>query len=407
MRRNFATFILWPIYFLCFFGIQYLSDWWLLRVSGIRGGNFTDLSAVLRWSDCYPKVGSAVYDVADGKCSGYFYGSALLRAFNLLGINAAQTKFWGIVGGVIFCISLGFLAAFLVSRKAVNPIVVGLTLSSPPLWLLIERGNIDVLIFLLVLISSFLLFRGFDLIAIAIITITALFKFYTLPILLILALTSRTKKSRVIALVAFLVVVPFIAIDLFKFQSGFPSTWFLSFGVPSIGFWINLIGENLGLSWLHIGAPAGHVFGLVVYAASIAILKIFTDRSSKNLLVLDYQKTDKKGIDTLLLILGSVFVICYLLGMNFDYRLIFVAIAGLALVGQTQQSSLRKNLQYLLITALWLSCFSFGLQHLSYFFYLLIQFIGDIALGIFTAFLSLRLVSIIKRLARNLLDAFD
>jgi len=398
MRRNFVKLTLWPIYFLCFFGVQYFSDWWLLRVSGIRGGNFTDLGLVLRWSDCFNKVGSSVYGVNDGKCGGYMYGSALLRAFNLLGINAAQTKFWGIVGGVILCISLGFLAAFLVSQKVANPIVVGLALSSPPLWLLLERGNIDELIFLLVLISSFLLFRGFDLGAIAIIAITALFKFYTLPLLLILAITSKSKKSRVIAIVAFLVVVPLIAIDLFKLQSDFPSTWFVSFGVPSIGLWINLIGENLGLSWLHIEAPAGHALGLVIYVASIAILRIFTNSTSENLVVLDYQKTEKKEIDTLFLILGSVFIICYLLGMNLDYRLIFVAISGLALVGKTQQASLRKKLQYLLIAALWLSCFSFGLQNLSYFLYMLIQFIGDIVLGIFTAFLSLRLITIIKRL---------
>lgn len=399
MRRNFVELTLWPVYFLCFFGVQYFSDWWLLRVSGIRGGNFIDLDLVLRWSDCFNRVGFSVYGVHDGKCGGYSYGSALLRAFNLLGIDAAQTKFWGIAGGVIFCISLGFLAAFLVSQKAANPIVVGLALSSPPLWLLLERGNIDELIFLLVLISSFLLFRGFDLGAIMVIAITALFKFYTLPLLLILAITSKSKKSRVIALVAFLVVAPLIAFDLFKFQSDFPSTWVVSFGVPSIGFWINLVGEYLGLSWLHLGALAGHVLGLVVFVASIAILRVFTNRTSESLLVLDYQKTEKNGIDVLLLIFGSVFVICYLLGMNNDYRLIFIAISGLALVGQTQKASLQKKLQYLLIIGLWLSCFSFGLQNLSYFLWMLIQFIGDIVLGIFMAFLSLRLITLLKELS--------
>ena len=384
--------------------MQYFSDWWLLRVSGIRGGgNFIDLGDVLRWSDCFHEVGSSVYDINDGKCGGYLYGSALLRALNFLGINASQTKFWGIGVGVVFCISLGFLAALLDSQKVVSRIVIWMVLSSPPLWLLVERGNIDELIFLLVLISSFLLFRGFDLVAIAIIAITALFKFYTLPLLLILSITSKSKKSRVAALVTFLVTVPFIAIDYFKIQSDFPSVWFISFGAPSIGLWINLVGENLGLSWLHIGAPAGHVLGLIVFVASIAILRIFTMRRSEDLVFLDYRETTKKESDTLFLILGSVFITCYLLGMNYDYRLIFIVASGLTLVAQTQQGSLRKKLQYLLIIGVWLSSFSFGVQNLSYFLFALIQFVGDIMLGIFTAFLSLRLVSIINRPAGNFL----
>ena len=386
--------------------MQYFSDWWLLRVSGVRGGNFIDLGDVLRWSDCFREVGSSVYDINDGKCSGYLYGSALLRVFNFLGINASQTKFWGITGGVVFCISLGFLAALLSSQKVASPIVIGMALSSPPLWLLVERGNIDELIFLLVLFSSFLLIRGFDLVAIAIIVITALFKFYTLPLLLILSITSKSKKSRVAALVAFLVTVPLIAIDYFKIQSDFPSTWFISFGVPSIGLWINLIGENLGLGWLHLGALAGHVLGLIVFVASIAILRIFTMRRIEDLVFLDYRETTKKESDTLFLILGSVFITCYLLGMNYDYRLIFIVASGLTLVAQTQQGSLRKKLQYLLIIGVWLSSFSFGVQNLSYFLFALIQFVGDIMLGIFTAFLSLRLVSIINRLARNFLLNF-
>ena len=397
---------LWPIYFLCFFGVQYFSDWWLLKIAGIRGGNsFGDLGAVLQWSDCFKKVGSSVYGLSEGVCGNYNYGSALLRVFNLLEIAASQTMFWGIVGGVVFCIGLGFLAAFLVSQKAASPIVVGLVLSSPPIWLLLERANIDELIFFLLVIASFLLIRGFDFGAIAIISITALFKFYTLPLLLILAITSKSKKSRVIALGAFILVVPLIAIDFFKIQVDFPSGWFVSFGVPAIGFWINEIGEQFGLSWLHIGALTGHVLGLVVFVTGTAILRMFTKRTSGNLAGSNYQESVKKEIEHLFVILGSVSVICYLLGMNYDYRLIFVAVSGLTLVAQTQHIRLGNRLQYLLTLGLWLTCFSFGLQTFSFFLVMLIQFIGDIVLGIFVAFLSLRLIDIIiGRFRQNMMN---
>ena len=408
MRRNIVTSTLWPIYFLCFFGVQYFSDWWLLKIAGIRGGNnFGDLGAVLQWSDCFKKVGSSVYGLSEGVCGNYNYGSALLRVFNLLEIAASQTMFWGIVGGVVFCIGLGLLAAFLVSQKAASPIVVGLVLSSPPIWLLLERANIDELIFFLLVIASFLLIRGFDFGAIAIISITALFKFYTLPLLLILAITSKSKKSRVIALCAFILVVPLIAIDFFKIQVDFPSGWFVSFGVPAIGFWINEIGEQFGLSWLHIGALTGHVLGLVVFVTSTAILRMFTKRTSGNLEGSNYQESVKKEIEHLFVILGSVFVICYLLGMNYDYRLIFVAVSGLTLVAQSQKVRLGNRLQYLLTLGLWLTCFSFGLQSFSFFLVMLIQFMGDIIISIFAAFLSLRLIDIIiKGFRQNMFHVF-
>ena len=408
MRRNIVKLTLWSLYFLCFFGAQYFSDWRLLKISGIKGGNdFGDLGSVLQWSDCFKDIGSSVYDLNDGLCGRFNYGSALLQVFNLLGVNASQTNFWGLVSGVIFCISLGFLALMLVSIKAANPIVVGLVLSSPPIWLLLERGNIDVLIFLLLVVSSFLISKGFDRVAIAIIAITALFKFYTLPLLLILAVTSKSKKSRVASLIVFLMVVPLIAIDYFKIQSDFPSGWFVSFGAPVIGFWINEIGAQFGLSWLHIGGLAGHALGLIVFVITTAILRIFSNSASGNLPASNYQELEKKEIEPLFVILGSVFVICYLLGMNYDYRLIFVAVSGLTLIAKTQQTSLEVKLQYLLVLGLWLTTFSFGLQNFSFFLFMLIQFVGDISLGIFAAFLSLRLISVIvKRPEGHLLRFF-
>jgi len=256
--------ILWPIYFLSFFAVQYLSNWWTLRVSGIRGGSFIDLAAVLRWSDCFRAVGNSVYAPEDGKCGGYLYGSTLLRVLNFLGISATQTKFWGLFSGAVICISLGSLAVFFTNKKSLNLLLVGLVLSSPGLWLLIERGNIDGLIFLLLLASSILIAKGFEIPAIFLIAITALFKFYTAPLLLVLVVISRTKRARATAVILFLTVIPIIFIEYLSIETNFPNTWFISFGAPSIGFWINLFGDKFNLGLPHIGALVGHGLGLMV-----------------------------------------------------------------------------------------------------------------------------------------------
>lgn len=400
MKRNIFKYALWPIYFFSFFGAQYLSNWWTLGVSGIRGGNFIDLGAVLRWTDCFRTAGTSVYGPEDGKCGGYLYGSTLLRLFNLLGISAAQTKFWGLFGGAVICISLGALAIFFTNKKGLNPILVGLVLSSPGLWLLVERGNIDELIFLLVLASSMLIAKGFEIPAILLIAITALFKFYTVPLLLVLAVIGKSKRTRVMALIVFLIVIPFIAIDYLNIQAVFPNTWFVSFGAPGIGFWINLFGEQFGLGLLHIGALAGHGLGLVILGLSAVIIRRFSNKRVKNFMNSNIEETNRSWADLLFLIFGSVFITCYLLGMNYDYRLIFAAVSGIALISKNSDKDLAGIIKVSLLLGLWLSSFSFGILNdpsvETVIPFILIQFIGDIALGIFFTFLSLELIETLK-----------
>ena len=86
--------------FPAFLECNFFANWWSLSCSGIRVGNFIDLGAVLRWSECFQEVGTSVYGLADAECGGHVYGSALLRTLNLLAMNALQTQFWGILGGV-------------------------------------------------------------------------------------------------------------------------------------------------------------------------------------------------------------------------------------------------------------------------------------------------------------------
>jgi hypothetical protein len=392
--------ILWPIYFLSFFGVQYLSNWWTLRVSGIRGGSFIDLAAVLRWTDCFRAVGTSVYAPEDGKCGGYLYGNTLLRVLNLFGINATQTKFWGLFSGAVICISLGALAIFFTNKKGLNLILVGIILSSPGLWLLIERGNIDGLIFLLLLASSILIAKGFEVSAIFLIAITALFKFYTAPLLLVLVAISRTKRARATAVILFLTVLPIIVIDYLSIESDFPYTWFISFGAPSIGFWINLFDEKFGLELIHVGALVGHALGLMVLCFSAVLIRKISKNRMIHFAGSKLERTNKSWAESLFLVFGPVFVICYLFGMNYDYRLIFGAISGLAIISRNLEKNISFIIKVSLLLGLWLSSFSFGIQNdtsqVTVIPFIVIQFIGDIALGIFFVFLSLELFQTLK-----------
>ena len=390
----------WPIYFIIFFAVQNLTNWWALSVSGIRGGNFIDLGAVLRWSDCFKTEGTLVYGPEDGKCGGYLYGSALLRVFNFLGIRENQTQFWGLFGGLVLAICLGLLANVFISTDRISKLFVVLVLSSPGIWLLVERGNIDELIFVLILLSTFLFIRGFEIPAILIIAITALFKFYTAPLLLLLVIVAKRNRLRLLALASFFLVVPLVAVDYFRIKASFPSTWFVSFGSPAIGFWVNLFGEKFGQDWIHLSAISGHILGLALLIFSIFAVNKFA-YVEKQLEFPPNKSNDGGKIDAILLIFGSVYVLCYVLGMNYDYRLIFAAVSGVALIVRSSTRPYVVLIKWSLFLGLWLSSFTFGLQNTpnieTITAFVLIQFVGDIALGIFTAFLSLQLIKLVSQ----------
>lgn len=390
----------WPIYFIILFGLQNLTNWWALSVSGIRGGNFIDLGAVLRWSDCFKTIGTSVYGLEEGKCGGYLYGSALLRIFNFLGIRESQTQFWGIFGGLVLAICLGLLAKVFISTKKISALFVGLAFSSPGFWLLVERGNIDELIFILLLLASFLFIRGFEIPAVLIIAITALFKFYTVPLLLLLVIVAKKNKLRVLSLATFFLVVPLVVFDYLRIKASFPNTWFVSFGSPAIGFWVNLFGEKFGQDWVHLGAISGHILGLVILIFSIFAVNKFV-YMEKQFQFPPRNSNNSSQVDVILLIFGSVFVVCYVLGMNYDYRLILAAISGVALILRNLESPYSLLIKVSLVLGLWFSSFSFGIQNdpsiETVTLFVLIQFVGDIALGIFTAFLSLQLIKFVSQ----------
>jgi hypothetical protein len=120
------------------------------------------------------------------------------------------------------------------------------------------------------------------------------------------------------------------------------------------------------------------------------------------------ERTNESWAESLFLVFGPVFVICYLLGMNYDYRLIFAAISGLAFISRNLEKNISFIIKVSLLLGLWLSSFSFGIQNdtsqVTVIPFIFIQFIGDIALGIFFVFLGLKLFQALKEKIQFLLS---
>jgi hypothetical protein len=397
MKKSAAVSAYWSIYFLAFFAAHHLSNWWVLSVSGIRGGDFIDLNAVLKWSDCFENIGTSVYKAPDGACGGYLYGSTLLRFLDFIGVGASQTRIWGIALGVTLSVCLGVLAAFFTLTRGVNPIMVGLVFSSPPIWLLVERGNIDLLIFIMVVLATMLFSRGFEMTSVTLIAATALFKFYTLPLLLVLAFVSEHKKYRIATLTIFLITAPIVISDYLMIQQNFPSTWFISFGLPAIGFWINVLSEEFGFNSVNLKIFSIYFLGLTLFVVGIAIAKIYIFNQKNCFVPSSIFKRSQALNDSIILYSGTIVITCYLFGMNYDYRLVFASVSGLALLSIGDGIRSQRKIQYLLLISLWFTSFSFGLQNVSFGLFMLIQLIGDISLGLFMAIFCLSLGNVVRQ----------
>jgi hypothetical protein len=371
----------------------------VLRISGLHNGEtFMDLRGVLLPLDCYRNIGISIYNTTNNECGVYLYGSTLAALINLLGITASQTSFWAISFTIIFCIALGLLSSFFTAQKNNNPIIICLVLSSPGLLFLIERANIDLVMFFLVLTACVLAIKGFNFWAILLIALSALIKFYTLPLLVAFIFINKLKKVRLFTIAVCMIIIPIFISDYLKIKT-VPQGWFVSFGANFIGQYINTFTKKFGLGLPKIEIVSMYVLGLTFFALSMLIVAKFSNLHGNSLDSMFKNSITKDYLEKILLFFGSVFLSMYLFGMSYDYRLIFAAVSGLALISLTPAGFLQKFIQGTLIIGLW-STFSFGVQIYPSMTiatsFVLIQFVGDLSLGIFSAFLAFKLFTLYR-----------
>jgi hypothetical protein len=382
------------VYFFILFAVQFFSNWWMLRVSGLHNGEtFMDLRGVLLPLDCYRDIGTSIYDTTNNECGVYIYGSTLAALINFLGITASQTSFWAITFMIIFCLTLGLLSSFFITQRNTNPIIVFLVLSSPGLLFLIERTNIDLIMFFLVFAACILTLKGFSFWSILLIALATLIKFYTAPLLIAMIFISKSKKIRMFTIAVCMIVVPTIVSDYLKIKD-IPQGWFVSFGANFIAQYINTFIKKFSFDLPKIELVFMYILGLTFFVLSILLVAKFSDLRKNGFDSMLKTQVSKEYSENLLIFFGSVFLSVYLFGMSYDFRLIFAAVSGLALISLTPVGTSQKIIQGSLIIGLW-SSFSFGVQIYPTITiassFVLIQFIGDLALGIFSAFLAIKL----------------
>lgn len=400
-KKGKFTFTQWDLAFFSFIflflsGLNYLSNWWVFRVSGSEAAkvresaNFSDLQAIVSFIPCYRNVGNSIYlfDNYSPCHKGYIYGTPLLDFFSAIRLDAIPIFIVGSVLTIIFCLGLALIASKVFIEGRVNPFFIVGSIFSPGIWLLLERTNLDIFIFLMLLVATQLFSKGHEVSAILVVSLSAVFKFYTLPVLLVLFLITNKKSTRIILAVTGLLVLPKVYLDISSITNpGFPSTWYISFGSESFGLYLNLLLEQFGKQAWQLSSLQIKLLGYLAVLVTVFFLTRYLE--IKSIATSNFLLRSPDGIKSDFLInsfwiFGASFISCYMAGMSYDYRLLFLAVSVLSFCSLVKLQEVNiKGLHVLLLVTLWFSG-SF-LPSTSLVLSGFIQLTGDIAMVLFVA----------------------
>ena len=351
-----------------------LGSWPVLRLWNLYANKgFIDLQSPLHHIECFSQGAEMeVLRQKDGPCGGYWYGSTFIYIGKILELTQ-DSKYFLVasifIPLVYFLVSYGQQAYL--KQELAGRILVIASLFSPPLILLFQRGNLDGLIVLLLLLSIKLMEGSQKKILLGwlILLVATLIKFWCLPALLISLLWLKNIVLKCLAfsvsiLVTFIVIKEYQSVE---FGSTFPSNENI------FGFRFLSLNLNSTVSYSFnpkISLILDFFAFTLTFVLSVLLIK---GLSTRNLLpgLRNSLQNDKS-----VWILGSSFLLCYFASSNVDYRLTPLLILLLGVVSRIQNLQISNLILVLLAATMWLTFPSGQLQLL-----------GDLLAGVFSCLL--------------------
>lgn len=299
-----------------------LADLWLvLRVHHFPG--FPDLAQITYSADCTQPDAGAVGSVdCDPFARPYNYPPAWAATFRALGIGRDDTI---VLGVALAAVALAALAAVLLRvrpgltwRKSA---LMCAAVASPPMFLMIERGNSDEIILVLLAVAALAANRSWVVAVLALVLASGL-KLYPVGGF---AWAGRSVRTLAVGLIGAAAAIGLLALPwLSAIRAATPSGTVTSFGAGVLPAVLRHGGDgDVVLSDQAIGV------GVTVVAVAVLLAVPATRRG----IVAAAAPLRPDSLSrTLVLMGGGTFVTAYLFTTSFDYRLyplIFVAIGAL------------------------------------------------------------------------------
>jgi hypothetical protein len=358
-----------------FFTTMQLTTWLPLQFWQVWGGGaFIDSQQVLSWAGCYEKQGTSVYAM-NGDCSGYLYGSTLLEILSSLNLHSPANYFFGYAFFIILASAISYVSS--ISRYRYSSQLVLAVVISPPLLLLAERANFDIVVLSLVVFAGVLFCNKNQIWALVPLGLATLIKFYTLPLFIIFFLLNRGKIQKTLTLATLSITSVFVIKDLSLIQTSFPSGSHAKFGASIWARYLPWLSKNDQIEII------SNVSGIAILFLSGCAVSLLLKRWSISV-VTSRNGTMKERV--LFYLLFSTHLSCYLLGMSFDYRLVFYALSSIIYVSSlsTENGKLSSIFLMMFTLAMWLTYASTGLEPL-----------GDLFIEITTLILGIRFAQLL------------
>lgn len=236
------------------------------------------------------------------------------QSLYFLGINHTHTTIIGLI--IIFSFLVGIC---LILPNANNKVIIMVfsAVLSPAVLLGIERGNTDLFMFFLVSVAVLTVGRSYILSTFFIMT-GFLLKLYPIFGVALLLKAERKKFVLYISIIlAFCFLYAYASLpDLVQINSGTPKSIVLSYGMNVFWMGLSTINQNLGFYARLLSYFLVLLIFLTSFSAAILNRKVSALVSYDNKYLDSYLDSFRVG--------SAIYIGTFLLGNNFDYRLMFL-----------------------------------------------------------------------------------
>jgi hypothetical protein len=196
-----------------------------------------------------------------------------------------------------------------------------------------------------VIIAAAALARGFYIPAYLLLVFATLLKFYVLPAVILASLFAKTVRQRIVVTVLTVVTITWVVFD-FSRGSILPVYGPVQFGYPVLEHYFEWLGLSLG----SLPSVIGFLAPLLVWALLVLVeRKAGANYNTRLSDTLNAILGDYAFIFTSITFCGMFFV-----GLSFDYRLVFLALAGVGLILKSSfDRKVKLSLWGSLMFALW------------------------------------------------------
>jgi hypothetical protein len=355
---------------------------------------FWDMTATLqKWPDCFDKWGLQTFESgernikAQGECSRFNYGIFTIPLYRLMAIMSQNESLWTCVLFAIFVLLLMVVAP----RKFNIHILSLLVLISPPVSLLFESGNPDLLNIVLCMLAGVALYQRWVVALALSSSVVALHKFYGVAIWITIAFLFYKEKSPKRIISTGIIMISIVVLSYQVLHIGLYD--FIDAGANHYGItiWDNYF-RKVGLDFNEIGVQIVGIATLVLFSGLVFWKKSreFAEEGSLS------------RPTSVAVVLYLVFIFSYVTTSNVDYRLTFLGVAVIMDCQHYLSRSLFSRLMLILsIASLYIS-YPMGYRELIP--GLSLQAIGDVVLHFVVAYCLARSWALFSSLRKSLIE---